>query len=174
MRGKTVSAVVVAGIVLFLGNLALAQDAAPAATVKFTEESVGVGVGFTRGHGVLTYRGQDYPFTATGLSVGEVGVMRAEARGTVHHLETLVDFNGSYTSAEAEAPQGKADVLEGKGPNNFTVRLFISRDTHLPLMVSWTAPPPPQRGRGPGRGWFPARLRTTSRLERELVRLTMT
>jgi hypothetical protein len=51
--------------------------------------------------------------------------------------------------AEAEAPQGKADVLEGKGPNNFTVRLFISRDTHLPLMVSWTAPAPPQRGRGP-------------------------
>jgi len=50
--------------------------------------------------------------------------------------------------AEAEAPQGKADVLEGKGPNNFTVRLFISRETHLPLMVSWTAPAP-QRGRGP-------------------------
>ena len=51
--------------------------------------------------------------------------------------------------AEAEAPQGKADVLEGKGPNNFTVRLFISRDTHLPLMVTWTPPAPPQRGRGP-------------------------
>ena len=50
--------------------------------------------------------------------------------------------------AEAEAPQGKADVLEGKGPNNFTVRLFISRETHLPVMVSWTPPAPPQRGRG--------------------------
>jgi hypothetical protein len=53
--------------------------------------------------------------------------------------------------AEAEAPQGKADVLEGKGPNNFTLRLFISRDTHLPVMVTWTAPAPPQRGaRGAG------------------------
>jgi hypothetical protein len=51
--------------------------------------------------------------------------------------------------AEAEAPQGKADVLEGKGGNNFTLRLFISRDTHLPLMVSWTPPVAPQRGRGP-------------------------
>jgi len=47
--------------------------------------------------------------------------------------------------AEAEAPQGKADVLEGKGPNNFTCRLFISRDTHLPLMVTWTPPAMPQR-----------------------------
>jgi hypothetical protein len=51
--------------------------------------------------------------------------------------------------AEAEAPQGKADVLEGKGGNNFTLRLFISRDTHLPLMVSWTPPVAAQRGRGP-------------------------
>jgi hypothetical protein len=52
--------------------------------------------------------------------------------------------------AEAEAPQGKADVLEGKGPNNFTMRFFISRDTHLPLMVSWTPPAPPQRGAARG------------------------
>jgi hypothetical protein len=50
---------------------------------------------------------------------------------------------------EAEAPQGKADVVDAKGPNNFTLRFFIDRQTHLPLMVSWTAPPPPQRaGRG--------------------------
>lgn len=48
--------------------------------------------------------------------------------------------------AEAEAPQGKADVLEGKGPNNFALRLFISRDTHLPVMVTWQGP----AGRGPG------------------------
>jgi len=53
---------------------------------------------------------------------------------------------------EAEAPEGKADVVDGKGPNNFTLRLFIAKDTHLPLMVSWQPPAPPQRGRpgGPG------------------------
>lgn len=54
--------------------------------------------------------------------------------------------------AEAEAPQGKADVLEGKGPGGFTVRLFVSRDTHLPVMVTWTAPAPPGRGAPGGRG----------------------
>jgi len=54
---------------------------------------------------------------------------------------------------EAEAPQGKADVVDAKGPNNFTFRLFIAKDTHLPIMVSWQAPAP-QRGRpgGPGTG----------------------
>jgi hypothetical protein len=54
---------------------------------------------------------------------------------------------------EAEAPQGKADVVDAKGPNNFTLRLFIAKDTHLPIMVSWQAPAPPAgRGRpgGPG------------------------
>jgi hypothetical protein len=54
---------------------------------------------------------------------------------------------------EAEAPQGKADVLEAKGQGNFTIRLFIDKTTHLPLMVSWTPPVP--AGRGPMRGGMP-------------------
>src|SRR5580765_6187147 len=56
---------------------------------------------------------------------------------------------------EAEAPQGKADVIDAKGPNNFTIRLFINKDTHLPIMVSWTPPAPPGRGGMPGRGAMP-------------------
>ena len=49
---------------------------------------------------------------------------------------------------EAEAPQGKADVLEAKGPGNFTARLFVHRDTHLPVMVAWQGPP---QGPPPGK-----------------------
>jgi hypothetical protein len=49
---------------------------------------------------------------------------------------------------EAEAPQGKAEVLDAKGPNNFAIRFFINKDTHLPIMVSW-AGAPAGRGRGP-------------------------
>ena len=50
---------------------------------------------------------------------------------------------------QAEAPQGKADVLDASGPGNFAVRLFINSDTHLPMLVSWHAPPPPARRGGP-------------------------
>ena len=53
--------------------------------------------------------------------------------------------------AKAEAPQGKADVLTVTGADNFSARLFVSAETHLPIMITWTAPAPPQRG-GPGRG----------------------
>jgi hypothetical protein len=49
---------------------------------------------------------------------------------------------------QAEAPQGKADVIEAKGPSNFTARLFIAGDTKLPIMLSWQAPGPP--GSPPG------------------------
>ncbi len=71
---------------------------------------------------------------------------------------TLGMFAGSVSSlpltftyvAKAEAPQGKADVLDVKGPGNFSARFFVNADTHLPIMVTWIAPAP-QRG-GPQRG----------------------
>ena len=90
---------------------------------------------------------------------------------------TLGMFAGSFSSypltftyvGQAEAPQGKADVLEAKAPPNFSVQLFINSQTHLPIMVSWKqapgragggrgrgeGPPPEGRGRGeapPGEG----------------------
>lgn len=57
---------------------------------------------------------------------------------------------------QAEAPQGKADVIDVKGPANFAARLFINAETHLPIMLTWTGGPPPGRGGpGPGRGGPP-------------------
>jgi hypothetical protein len=44
-------------------------------------------------------------------------------------------------AAVAEAPQGRADVLDAKGEGNFALRFFINSETRLPLMVSWTTPP---------------------------------
>jgi hypothetical protein len=44
-------------------------------------------------------------------------------------------------AGQAEAPEGKADVLDVKGPQNFAARLFIDNKTHLPLMLSWQTPP---------------------------------
>jgi hypothetical protein len=41
----------------------------------------------------------------------------------------------------AEAPEGKADVIDVKGPANFSARFFVNSQTHLPLMLSWTVPP---------------------------------
>jgi hypothetical protein len=44
-------------------------------------------------------------------------------------------------AAVAEAPQGRADVLDVKGEGNFALRFFINSETRLPVMVTWTTPP---------------------------------
>jgi hypothetical protein len=72
---------------------------------------------------------------------------------------TLGMFAASFSSypltfsyiGQAEAPQGKADVLEAKAPPNFTLRLFINSQNHLPIMVSWQQAPG-RAGGGRGRG----------------------
>jgi hypothetical protein len=52
-------------------------------------------------------------------------------------------------AGQAEAPQGKADVLEAKGAQNTTMRFFIAQATHLPILITWQAPPAPARGAQP-------------------------
>jgi hypothetical protein len=40
-------------------------------------------------------------------------------------------------SGVGEAPEGKADVLDVAGPGNFSARLVVQQDTHLPVMLLW-------------------------------------
>jgi hypothetical protein len=40
---------------------------------------------------------------------------------------------------KAEAPEGKADVVDIKYPDNSVLRFIVSAETHLPVMVSWKA-----------------------------------
>jgi hypothetical protein len=54
--------------------------------------------------------------------------------------------------AVAEAPEGKADVLEAKNENGATVRIFVDQQTHLPLMLQYTEVRPRMMMGGPGRG----------------------
>jgi hypothetical protein len=55
---------------------------------------------------------------------------------------------------EAEADDGKADVVDAKGPGSFAARLFFDQKTHRPLMLSYRGAAPrmvmrTQRGDGP-------------------------
>ena len=47
-------------------------------------------------------------------------------------------FPVEFTYAgQAEAPDGKAEVLDVKGLNGFTARLFLDQQTHKPLMLTY-------------------------------------
>jgi hypothetical protein len=88
---------------LALGGLATAAEKKPDATLKLTEGQVGVGIGWSWGKGVLTYKGKHYPFKIDGLSVGDVGITEAKAEGKVYNLKKLADFSGKYLASSAEA-----------------------------------------------------------------------
>jgi hypothetical protein len=78
----------------------------PDATLTLTEGQVALGIGWSWGKGVLTYKGKKYPFKVEGLSVGDIGITKAEATGKVNNLKKLDDFSGKYLSAAAEATVG--------------------------------------------------------------------
>jgi hypothetical protein len=50
-----------------------------------------------------------------------------------------IEFN---YAGEAVADDGRADVIDATGPENFAVRLFIDKESHLPLMLTYRAPKP--------------------------------
>lgn len=64
----------------------------------------------------------------------------------------------------AEAPDGKADVLEITPAGGTPTRLFLEQTSHLPLMITWSGPVPQaggRRGGGRGRGGEPITLQMT-------------
>jgi hypothetical protein len=94
--------VLVLAMVLVCSGLAFAEEKKPDATLKFSEGSVAVGLGWSWGKGALNFQGKEHAFKIKGLSVGEIGITKAEATGRVFNLKKLEDFNGLYAAAGAE------------------------------------------------------------------------
>lgn len=58
-------------------------------------------------------------------------------------LSSPASLPAEFTYAgEAEAPDGKADALDIKGPNGFSARLFLDQKTHMPLMLTYKGKKP--------------------------------
>jgi hypothetical protein len=65
--------------------------------VKFAKAGVMVGAG--SGSGVLTYRGRDYPFRVSGLSLGvTAGASVSRLQGWASGIKQVSDFAGTYSS----------------------------------------------------------------------------
>jgi hypothetical protein len=120
MKRLVIASVVVGGVLALFAQSALGADSKkPDGTVKLSEGSVAVGIGWSWGHGTLTYKGKNYRFKVDGLSVGEVGVTKARAKGNVYNLKNLDDFDGVYAVASAgvtvEKGKGATAVVNDKG-----------------------------------------------------------
>jgi len=118
--------VAAASLLLVAGGAADAQEKKqkPSGTVEISDGTVAVGIGFSWGGGTLTYKGKKYPLKIDGLSVGEVGVTKATARGDVFNLNKLEDFNGNYVAGGAGGTVGGGGgVTIMKNQNGVEIRL---------------------------------------------------
>jgi hypothetical protein len=124
MRRTLLQLIAVVGLMSLVGGFAGAQEKKADATLKLSEDDVAVGVGFSWGKGSLTYGGKTYPVKVEGLSVGEVGVSRAAAVGSVYNLKKLEDFNGNYTAAGTGGTiGGGAGVTAMKNQNGVVIEM---------------------------------------------------
>ena len=124
MRRVVVGLTAVGSLVSLLVGLSLAQAKKPDATLTLSEGTVAVGIGFSWGKGSLAFQGKTYPVKVEGLSVGEVGVNRASALGSVYSLAKLADFDGNYVAGGAEATiGGGAGVTAMKNQKGVVIEL---------------------------------------------------
>lgn len=77
-----------------------AQAETGSVRVVFTKGGFIVGVG--GGQGVLTFRGHQYPFTVSGMSVGfTIGASTTQLSGRALNLRTAADIQGTYAAIGA-------------------------------------------------------------------------
>jgi len=87
-------------------GLAGAQGWTPLPTLELSQGSVAAGIGFSWGSGTLSYQGRQYPVKVRGLSIGEVGITWATAKGIVFDLQKIEDFSGNYVAGGAGGTLG--------------------------------------------------------------------
>ena len=103
-RSLVCALMVVVALVLTVPAARAAEDTMGKVSIEVM--SVGAGLGVTWGEGVLEYRGDKYPFTVTGFSMGDVGIAKVIAKGEVYNLKTVDDFTGVFAAALAGGSLG--------------------------------------------------------------------
>ena len=125
--GRTLLGLLVAGSLLLALSVSSTPGQVPEGTVKITSSTVSPGIGLSWGDGVLTYKGQDYPFTfqAKGLFRDvDAKITAAELSGQVFNLKSVALFNGTYRKVEAKSSDsGAGSRATMKNPNGVIVNL---------------------------------------------------
>ena len=94
------------------------------AKLSFVAHAADLGVGYTWGHGVLTYAGRHYPFNVVGGSAGAVGFSLEKSVGVVYNLQRVEDFVGVYWALSGEVTVGKG-VCSSLMENEENVRIRL-------------------------------------------------
>jgi hypothetical protein len=87
-------------VLVMCAGLATSSHAQAPGDVRVVFAKAGLIAGAGGGRGVLTYRGRDYPFRVSGLSLGvTIGASAMRLTGRVSGLREVKDFAGTYDAA---------------------------------------------------------------------------
>jgi hypothetical protein len=103
---RTLSGIAAAAIVAFATS-SFADTSPVSGSATFKGEMIAVGVGYTWGSGILTYKGHEYLFKARGVSALGAGAEKMTGTAEVYHLNALQDFNGVYGVAGVGGAAGR-------------------------------------------------------------------
>jgi hypothetical protein len=114
----------------------VANEAQPDATVTLKGGSVAAGIGYTWGHGELTYGNGSRRFSIKGISIVDVGATDFTAKGNVYNLKNISDFSGNYAAAGAGITvAGGGTAVYLKNEHGVVIKL-ISTDVGLKFKLS--------------------------------------
>ena len=87
-------------VLVICAGLATSSHAQAPGYIRVVFAKAGLIAGAGGGRGVLTYRGRDYPFRVSGLSLGvTIGASAMRLAGRVTGLREVKDFAGTYDAA---------------------------------------------------------------------------
>src|SRR5689334_5614176 len=90
---------IAAATVMFAASPSLSY--ADTGTVRITASKAGFIVGVGGGSGTLSFHGKTYPLRVGGISLGTIGVAKAELVGRASHMRSPSDIAGTYTAVSA-------------------------------------------------------------------------
>ena len=95
--GKYSAGLAMVVVLITCAVLVTASHAQAPGYLRVVFAKAGLIVGAGGGRGVLTYRGRDYPFRVSGLSLGvTIGASAMRLTGRVSGLREVKDFAGTY------------------------------------------------------------------------------
>jgi len=77
------------------------QSLTPSGKISIASNSIALAVGVNWGDGRLIFKGKHQLFAVNGLTLVDVGIVKASAIGEVYNLTDISQFEGTYLPGEA-------------------------------------------------------------------------
>jgi len=124
---------------LYVESYAVSVEPAPkvSGTVKMKTMTVALGVGVQWGKGTLTmYDETTHEFKVSGLTLVDVGIASAEAKGEVYNLVEAKDLEGNFIAGEAGAAFGGGGAAIAMKNENGVVMKIKSTEEGVRLTLA--------------------------------------